>query len=213
MFECADIDEDIKLGDGKYIKATKVGHKQVTVHQPHGKRKMFVIFDCKLVPGLWVNLFSITSSLRRGWSISNEGIIITLSRNEQSLVFDQVLESSTGAIAGVIMEPVLFPKYNNVGVPIPTVQEDEAAVLNDLHAVEVVPDPNAFVELIPDAPPPDIDPPPPVVTWDVNDLYNLLGPAHLDAIKRSAKYYNVKLSGTVKTCVACALAKNPPEQH
>jgi hypothetical protein len=60
---------------------------------------------------------------------------------------------------------------------------------------------------VPDAPPPDIDPPPPVVTWDVNDLHNLLGHAHFDAIKRSAKYYNVKLSGTVWTCVACDLAK------
>jgi hypothetical protein len=88
----------------------------VTVHQPNGKREMYVILDCKLVPDLWVNLFSITSSLRRGWSISNEGIVITLSRNEQSLVFGQVLESSTGATTGVIMEPVLFPEYNNVGV-------------------------------------------------------------------------------------------------
>jgi hypothetical protein len=136
VFECVDIDEDIKLGDGKYIKATKVGHKQVTVHQPNVKQEMFVILDCKLVPDLWVNWFSVTSSLRRVWSISNEGIIISLSCNDQSLVFDQVLESSTGAITGVIMEPVLFPEYNNVCVPIPTVQEDEVAVLNDMNAVE-----------------------------------------------------------------------------
>jgi hypothetical protein len=35
----------------------------------------------------------------------------------------------------------------------------------------------------------------------------MLGHAHFDSIKRSAKYYNVQLSGTVQTCVACALAK------
>jgi hypothetical protein len=168
MFDCVDIDEDIKLGDGKYIKATKVGHKQGTGHQPNGKQELFVILNCKLVPDLWVNLFSITSSLRHGWSISNEGIMITLSCNEQSLFFDQVLESSTDAITGVILEPVMFPEYNNVGVSVPTVQEEEAAVLNDMNGVEVVPDPDAFAEIIPDAPPPDIDPPPPVVTWDVN---------------------------------------------
>jgi hypothetical protein len=181
----------------------------VTVHQTNGKREIFVILDCKLVPGLWINLFGITSSLHCGWSISNEGIIITLRRHEQSVVFDQVLESSTGAITGVIMEPVLFPEYNNVGVPIPTVQEDEASVLNDLNAVKVFPDPDSFVEQVPDAPPPDIDPslPHPVVTWDVNDLHSLLGHALFDAIKRSAKYYEVKLSRTVKTCVACDLAK------
>jgi hypothetical protein len=50
--------------------------------------------------------------------MSNEGIIITLSHHDQSVVFDQVHESSTSAITGVIMEPVLFPEYNNDGVPI-----------------------------------------------------------------------------------------------
>jgi hypothetical protein len=59
MFECVDIDEDIKSGDGKNIKATKVGPKQVTVHQPNGKRLMFAILCCMLVPGLWVNLQSV----------------------------------------------------------------------------------------------------------------------------------------------------------
>jgi hypothetical protein len=73
-----------------------------------------------------------------------------------------------------------------------------------MNAVEVVPGPDAFVEIVLDAPPPDIDPPPPVVTWDVNDLPKLLGHAHFDAIKHSAKYCNVKLSGTVKTCMTCA---------
>jgi hypothetical protein len=191
---------------GMYIKATYVGHKQVMVHQPNGKRVMFVILDYKLVPGLWVNPLSIMSSLRRGWSISNKGVILTLSRQDQSVVFDQVLESSSGTITCIIMEPVLFPEFN---VPIPTVQEAEAAFLDDLSDVEVVPDPEASAEPVPDAPPPANDPttPPPVVTWDVNDLHNLLRYAHFDAIKRSAKYYNVKLSGTVKTSVACELAK------
>jgi hypothetical protein len=101
---------------------------------------------------------------------------------------------------------VLFPEYNNVGVPIPTF-EDEAAVLDNLNAVEVVLDPDAFSEQVPDAPLLDPPLPPPVVTWDVNDLHNLFGHAHFDAIKHSAKYYNVKLSGTVKTCVVSALAK------
>jgi hypothetical protein len=46
-----------------------------------------------------------------------------------------------------------------------------------------------------------------VVKRDVNDLHHMFGHAHCDAIERSAKYYNIKLSGDVKTCVACGLAK------
>jgi hypothetical protein len=30
----------------------------------------------------------------------------------------------------------------------------------------------------------------PVIRWDINDLHNLLGHAHFEAIKKSAKYYN-----------------------
>jgi hypothetical protein len=47
----------------------------------------------------------------------------------------------------------------------------------------------------------------PVIRRDINDLHNLLGHAHFDAIKKSAKYYNIKLSGEPKMCASCALAK------
>jgi hypothetical protein len=38
-------------------------------------------------------------------------------------------------------------------------------------------------------------------------MHNLMGQAHFDAIKCSAKYYGIKISGEPKTCVSCALAK------
>jgi hypothetical protein len=47
----------------------------------------------------------------------------------------------------------------------------------------------------------------PVIRRDINAMHNLMGHAHFDAIKRSAKYYGIKLSGEPKTCVSSALAK------
>jgi hypothetical protein len=70
----------------------------------------------------------------------------------------QVLESSSSAITGSIMEPVLFPDFNKISVPIPVFQDDKVAVLKDLNAVEVVPVPEAFAKPVPDAPPTDIAP-------------------------------------------------------
>jgi hypothetical protein len=47
----------------------------------------------------------------------------------------------------------------------------------------------------------------PVICRDVNAMHNIMGHAHFDAIKCSAKYYGIKLSGEPKTCVSCAFAK------
>jgi hypothetical protein len=50
MFNCVEINEDIKVGDGNFIKATKMGSKRVSVQQPGGVVKIFTINDCKYVP-------------------------------------------------------------------------------------------------------------------------------------------------------------------
>jgi hypothetical protein len=49
MFNCANINKDIKVGDGNIIKATKMGSKCVNVLQPGGITKEFVITECKFV--------------------------------------------------------------------------------------------------------------------------------------------------------------------
>jgi hypothetical protein len=48
---------------------------------------------------------------------------------------------------------------------------------------------------------------PPVVARAFNSLHHMFGHAHFDTIKRSVPYYNIKLQGDVKTCVACVLVK------
>jgi hypothetical protein len=66
LYNCVEIKEEIKVGDGNYIKATKMGEKHVLIKQPGGVLKGYVIYNCKYGPKLWINLFSITSSLRHG---------------------------------------------------------------------------------------------------------------------------------------------------
>jgi hypothetical protein len=171
MFDCVDINEDIKVGDG-YIKATKMGCKPVLVSQPGGVIKSYVINDCKYVPKLWINLFSDTSALWRGWNLSNNGIIMSITKNGDSLVFDQVLPTSSGAITGVLMQPHVIP-HAHVGVNVPT-QEDVP------NAQDTVEPPNHIVEAPPVAAP---VPKRPMVTRDVNDLHHMFGHAHFDAIK------------------------------
>jgi hypothetical protein len=207
MFNCKDINENIKVGDGNFIKATKMGSKRVSVRQPDGVVKVFTINSCKYVPILWINLFSITSTLHQGWNLSNKGIIMSIHKHDESIIFDQVLQTMSGAITGVIMQPVQISS-GNVGLDsivyeeaIVQVDDVEAAVVQE----EVVEPPEhpVVVPQVPDPPVPVI----PIIHRDINVLHNLMGHVHCDAIKQSAKYYGIKLSSESKTCVSYTLAK------
>jgi hypothetical protein len=59
--------------------ATKIGKKRVNIVIPDGTVMKFVLEECKLIPDLWVNLFSLTKSMSKGWQISNKGLKFVLS--------------------------------------------------------------------------------------------------------------------------------------
>jgi hypothetical protein len=60
MLNFIDINEDIKVDDGNFIKAINMGTKQVSVLQPCNIIKHFVSNDVEYVPKLLINLSSIT---------------------------------------------------------------------------------------------------------------------------------------------------------
>jgi Zinc knuckle len=103
MKNCKSINMHIRIGDGKLLKATKIGDKHVTVRQKDGKYFNIVLKDCKYVPDLFVNLFSITKTLDSGWKLSNEGVKIKLSKSNTTIKFDQVLPTDNGVLVGVKM--------------------------------------------------------------------------------------------------------------
>jgi hypothetical protein len=46
-------------------------------------------------------LFSISKSLQNGWSISNKGVEIKLSKGKTKIVFDRIIKTSKGLVVGV----------------------------------------------------------------------------------------------------------------
>jgi hypothetical protein len=65
MFDCHPVDDQIKIGDGTFIKAVNISNKNVLVKQPDGPMAKVMISNVKYVPGLWVNLFSLTQPLKQ----------------------------------------------------------------------------------------------------------------------------------------------------
>jgi hypothetical protein len=59
----------------------------------NGENIDLVLEDYKYVPELWVNLFSITKSLLKGWNIGKKGVQLFVSKENVKLVFDQVFRT------------------------------------------------------------------------------------------------------------------------
>ena len=60
------INTSIKIGDGKLLKATKIGKMKLVIKPLNEKDPIVVLSDVQYVPDLTVNLFSITKALDIG---------------------------------------------------------------------------------------------------------------------------------------------------
>lgn len=60
MFDYQDTDTEIKVGNGKTVKAIKTGKKRCTIVPPNGKTRTIILEGYKHVPNLWTHLFSLT---------------------------------------------------------------------------------------------------------------------------------------------------------
>ena len=101
LFEIRNIDEEITIGNGKPMKATKVGKLKVETVNRDGTKTQFTLGGVKLVPELYCKLFSLTSALDKGFKLGNQGRVIHLQKKNFKLAFDKVFETKTGFISGV----------------------------------------------------------------------------------------------------------------
>jgi Reverse transcriptase (RNA-dependent DNA polymerase)/gag-polypeptide of LTR copia-type len=105
MFDVTPIDEPITLGNGKSLRATKVGKLRRTVKQVNGDTVDIVLEGYKCVPGLHMNLFAVVKALDSGWDIGNEGIKMYLRKNGTRITFDRIFNTATGSLCGVEILP------------------------------------------------------------------------------------------------------------
>ena len=98
-------DEEVTIGNGKTLKATKIGKISRMVKQRDGTSTR-VTFEAKFVPELWVNLFSLTKPLKTGGKLGNEDIYITISKGDVTIKFDKILKTKTGFVGAVEICPL-----------------------------------------------------------------------------------------------------------
>jgi hypothetical protein len=59
------------------------------------------------VPSLFVNLFSLKKAMKKGFKVSNDGVVISLNYKQVKLTFDCVIHATDGCVTGVLMKPIL----------------------------------------------------------------------------------------------------------
>jgi gag-polypeptide of LTR copia-type len=126
MFNVRDINSPVQVGTGQSVPCGKIGDKRVRIIQEDGTMNDMILKDCKFVPGLFTNLFSITKAADNGWSISNQGIVFHLEKNGFRLLFDKTLRTDTGAIVGV----EIVPRTDGVNL---TLEQGLSVNINKLH--------------------------------------------------------------------------------
>jgi hypothetical protein len=101
------INDVIGVGDGSIAHASKIGTDRLEVHQKNDKRSIVCLNGCKYVKGLRKNLFSITQALTKGWTLSNNGVKITVSKKHGNefgqISFDTIDPGTTGVVMMVKM--------------------------------------------------------------------------------------------------------------
>jgi hypothetical protein len=131
LTDVKEIDESIKIGNGDSMKATKIGNLKCEVTQINGEKFTVSLNDVKYVPSLCVNLFSLNKALKKGFKVSNDGIVISLNCKHVKLTFDCIINATDGCVTGVSMKPMMSNNIN--GFANASISNEMIYDINHLH--------------------------------------------------------------------------------
>ena len=118
----------IKIGDGQTMTVSKIGKKSGILVQADGTRTNVILENFKHVPGLWVNLFSVTQALASGWNLKSDGQMIMLVKGLDTIKFDRIMKTGGAYVCGVDILPQLKASTS-------TLSEGSTIDINDLHCI------------------------------------------------------------------------------
>jgi hypothetical protein len=82
------------------------------VTQINGENLTIILNDVKYVPSICVNLFILNKALKKGFKVSNDGLVISLTYKHVKLTFDRVIHATDDCVTGVLMKPILIDNIN-----------------------------------------------------------------------------------------------------
>ena len=128
MFKVKTTSEKVKIGQG-YMTATKIGSVKRLFVDQNGNRKIITMENVKYVPELWVNLFSVTRALNKGFGLTNDGLSIVLNNGDMEIRFSQIHHTNSG---GYVTSIDMFP-LEEEDLANPTMSSGKMFSLRELH--------------------------------------------------------------------------------
>jgi hypothetical protein len=102
------------------------------VTQLDGNKFLVSKNDVKFVPNLCVNLFSLNKALKKGFIISNDANIVSLTLKHVRLTFANTINGADSCVVGVSMQPL--PALNiNYGLIHTAINNKVTLDFNNLH--------------------------------------------------------------------------------
>jgi hypothetical protein len=131
LTDVKEINESIKIGNGDLMKATKIGNLKCEVTQINGDKFTVTLNDVKYEPSLCVNLFRLNKELKKGFKVSNDGVVVSLNFKHVKLTFDLVINDTDGCVTGVSMKPMMSNNIN--GFANASISNERIYDINHLH--------------------------------------------------------------------------------
>ena len=100
-----DVDDPIRVGSGKSVRAIKKGSLPTMLTQTDGNTVDVALKDYKYSPEFNVCLFSPMKAIETGWILSNQGTKIISTKQGITITFDRITKTKDGVLCGVEMVP------------------------------------------------------------------------------------------------------------
>jgi hypothetical protein len=91
--------------------------------------------NVKYVPEICSNLFRLNKALKNGLKVTNDEVIVSLTKKHVALTFDQVIKTlDGGCVTGVMMQPILSERAYG-GCAHTTIEKEKSFNVNHLHRI------------------------------------------------------------------------------
>jgi hypothetical protein len=135
LTDVKDIDKSIKIGNGGAMRACTIRNLNCEVTQLDGRKFVVSVKNVKFIPGIRSNLFSLNKALMNGFTIANDGVIVSLTKKHVTLTIDIVIKTvGDGCVTGVVMKPTVKKRIHD-GYAHTSIEMERSFDINHLHKV------------------------------------------------------------------------------
>jgi hypothetical protein len=113
----------------------QAGNLNCEVIQLDGRKFVVTLKNVKYVPEICSNLFSLNKPLKNGFKLTNDEVIISITKKHVTLTFDRVIKIlDDGYVTGVMIRPILSERAYG-GYAHTTIEKEKSFDINHLHRI------------------------------------------------------------------------------